>query len=67
MLGAEVQEVTQFPITNWTPDGVYANLATITEVIEELDKVQRRTGNHDLIVVHCRCLLPCPNAPSWCM
>ena len=45
--------MTQFHITNWTPDGVCANLATITEVIEELDKVQRRTGNHP-IVVHCR-------------
>ena len=52
--------MTQFHITNWSPDGVCANLATITEVIEELDKVQRRTGNHP-IVVHCRCLLPLPS------
>ena len=63
----ETQEVTQFHITNWSPDGVCANLATITEVIKELDKVQRRTGNHP-IVVHCRCLLPLPNkAALWVM
>ena len=53
----QIHQVTQFHITNWTPDGVCANLATITDVIEEVDKVQRWTGNHP-IVVHCRYLLP---------
>ena len=43
-----IHQVTQFHITNWTPDGVCANLATITDVIEEVDKVQKRTGNHPL-------------------
>ena len=34
--------MTQFHITNWSPDGVCTtNLATITDVIEEVDKVQR--------------------------
>eukprot|EP00731_Ephydatia_muelleri_P037068 Em0390g1a len=47
-----VQQVTQFHITNWTPDGVCTNFAAITDVIEEVDKVQRRTGNPP-IVVHC--------------
>ena len=53
----QIQQVTQFHITNWSPDGVCTNLATITDVIEEVDKVQRRTGNQP-IVVHCRYLLP---------
>eukprot|EP00731_Ephydatia_muelleri_P019065 Em0011g1105a len=48
----QIQQVTQFHITNWSPDGVCTNLATITDVIEEVDKVQRRTGNQP-IVVHC--------------
>ena len=55
----QIQQVTQFHITNWTPDGMCTNLATITDVIEEVDKVQRRTGNQP-IVVHCRYLLPIP-------
>ena len=53
----QIQQVTQFHITNWSPDGVCTNLATITDVIEEVDKVQRRTGNQP-IVVHCRYFLP---------
>eukprot|EP00731_Ephydatia_muelleri_P018888 Em0011g928a len=48
----QIQQVTQFHITNWSPDGVCTNLATITDVIQEVDKVQRRTGNQP-IVVHC--------------
>ncbi|KAL5486451.1 hypothetical protein EMCRGX_G018928 [Ephydatia muelleri] len=48
----QIQQVTQFHITNWSPDGVCTNLATITDVIEEVDKVQRRTGNQP-IVIHC--------------
>eukprot|EP00731_Ephydatia_muelleri_P019055 Em0011g1095a len=48
----QIHQVTQFHITNWSPDGVCTNLATITDVIEEVDKVQRRTGNQP-IVVHC--------------
>ena len=52
----QIQQVTQFHITNWTPDGMCTNLATITDVIEEVDKVQRRTGNQP-IVVHCRYFL----------
>eukprot|EP00731_Ephydatia_muelleri_P019048 Em0011g1088a len=48
----QIQQVTQFHITNWSPDGVCTNLATITDVIEEVDKAQRRTGNQP-IVVHC--------------
>ena len=53
----QIQQVTQFHITNWSPDGVCTNLATITDVIEEVDKVQRRTGNQP-IVVYCRYDLP---------
>ena len=53
----QIQQVTLFHITNWSPDGVCTNLATITDVIEEVGKVQKRTGNQP-IVVHCRYLLP---------
>ena len=42
-----------FHITNWAPDGNCGNLKTVTDVIEEVGKVQRRTGNNP-ILVHCR-------------
>ena len=45
--------MSQFHITNWTPDGSCANLKTVTDVIEEVGKVQRRTGNNP-ILAHCR-------------
>ena len=45
-------QVTQFHVTNWTEDGVCANLKTVTEVNEEVVKVQRKTGNRP-ILVHC--------------
>ena len=47
------QQVSQFHITNWAPDGSCGNLKTVTDVIAEVWKVQRKTGNHP-IVVHCR-------------
>ena len=55
--------MTQFHITNWAPDGNCSNIKTVTDAIEEVGKVQRRTGNHP-IMVHCRytfslCLKPC--------
>ena len=46
-------QVNQFHITNWAPDGHCSNIKSVTDVIEEVGKVQRRTGNHP-IVVHCR-------------
>ena len=46
--------MTLFHITNWGPDGSCSNLKTVTDVIEEVGKVQRRTGNQP-IVIHCRC------------
>jgi len=45
--------VSQFHITNWAPDGSCSNLKTVIDVIEEVSKVQRRTGNQP-IVIHCR-------------
>ena len=45
--------MSQFHITNWAPDGRCANLKTVTDVIEEVGKVQRRTGNNP-ILAHCR-------------
>ena len=50
---SNAHEVTQFHITNWAPDGSCSNLKTVTDVIEEVSKVQRRTGNQP-IVMHCR-------------
>ena len=40
--------MSQFHITNWAPDGSCSNLKTVTDVIEEVAKVQRRTGNHSI-------------------
>ena len=45
--------VKQFHITNWSPDGSCSNLRTVTDVIEEVTKIQMRTENKP-IVVHCR-------------
>jgi len=48
----KAHQVMQFHIVNWGPDGRCSNLKTVTDVIEEVSKVQRRTGNNP-IVVHC--------------
>jgi protein tyrosine phosphatase len=45
-------QVSHFHITNWAPDGSCNNIKTVTDVIEEVGKVQRRTGNHP-ILAHC--------------
>ena len=45
--------MSQFHITNWAPDGHCANLKTVTDVIEEVGKIQRRTGNNP-ILAHCK-------------
>ena len=45
--------MTQFHVTNWSSDGTCSNLKVLTDVIEEVAKVQRRTGNNP-ILVHCR-------------
>ena len=44
--------MTQFHITCWSRDGRCSNLKSITDVIEEMTKVQIRSGNRP-IVVHC--------------
>ena len=44
--------MTQFHITCWSPDGHCSNLKSVTDVIEEMTKVQIRSGNKP-IVVHC--------------
>ena len=49
----QVHRVTQFHVTNWSSDGTCSNLKVLTDVIEEVAKVQRRTGNYP-ILVHCR-------------
>ena len=49
----EAHHVTQFCIENWGPSGKCANGDTVLEVVDEVGKVQRRTGNNP-IVVHCR-------------
>ena len=48
-----VHQVSQFHITNWAPDGSCDRLSSVSSVVEEMGKVQRRTGNHP-ITVHCR-------------
>ena len=44
--------MTQFHITCWRPDGHCSNLKSVTDVIEEMTKVQIRSGNKP-IIVHC--------------
>ena len=53
LLQSSNHHVSQFHITNWAPDGSCCNLKTVIDVIEEVSKVQRRTGNQP-IVMHCR-------------
>jgi protein tyrosine phosphatase len=45
-------QLSQFQVTNWAPDGSCGKLSSVSSVVEEMSKVQRRTGNHP-IVVHC--------------
>ena len=52
----ETLNVSQFHITNWAPDGSCSNIKTVTDVIDEIIKVQIRTGNKP-ITVHCRFIL----------
>ena len=42
--------VSQFHITKWASDGSCSNMRTVTDVTEEVSKVQRRTGNQLLAV-----------------
>ena len=49
----EVHHVSQFHITNWAPDGSISNIKTVTDVIDEVIKVQIRTSNKP-ILIHCR-------------
>ena len=46
-------QVTQFHITCWAPDGQCSNLKCVVNVIEEVTKVQRQTGNKP-VFIHCR-------------
>ena len=52
----ETLNVSQFHITNWAPDGSCSNIKTVTDVIDEIIKVQIRTGNKP-ITIHCRFIL----------
>ena len=52
----ETLNVSQFHIANWAPDGSCSNIKTVTDVIDEIIKVQIRTGNKP-ITVHCRFIL----------
>ena len=45
--------MSQFHITNWAPDGSSSNIKTVTDVIDEVIKVQIRTSNKP-ILIHCR-------------
>ena len=47
------RQVTQFQILNWSSQGKCSCPQTIITVVEEVNKVQRRTDNKP-IVVHCR-------------
>ena len=51
--GKPPHQVSQFQITNWAPDGSCGKLNSVSRVVEEMNKIQRRTGNHT-ITVHCR-------------
>ena len=46
-------EMTQFHILNWSAQGKCSEVLTITNVIEEMYRVQCKTGNNP-VVVHCQ-------------
>ncbi|XP_064386119.1 sushi, von Willebrand factor type A, EGF and pentraxin domain-containing protein 1-like isoform X4 [Halichondria panicea] len=48
----QTQQIIQIQILDWKSTGACANLKIVTDVNEEVIKVQRRTGNK-AIVVHC--------------
>ena len=48
----QVHQIFQYHITGWSVDGHCSNLKSITDVIEDLTKVQMRTSNKPT-VVHC--------------
>ena len=52
-LSGKPHQVTQFQILNWNSQGKCSYPQTIITVVEEVNKVQRRTDNKP-IVVHCR-------------
>ncbi len=45
-------QLTQFQITNWRSDGRCENFKTVTDVNEEVIKIQIKSGNKS-ILVHC--------------
>ena len=45
-------DVSQFHITDWAPDGSSSNLKAVTDVIEEVARIQGKAGNQP-ILVHC--------------
>ena len=49
----KARQLTQFHITNWKSSGKCENFKTVTDVNEEVIKVQRRTGNNT-VLVHCK-------------
>ena len=51
----EVHKVTQFQLANWNTDGTCSNPQTLIDVIDQMNSIQRRTGNKP-IVVHGRCV-----------
>ena len=59
----KAHQVIQFHIHNWRPDGHCSNFRAVTDVIEEVGKVQRRTGNRP-ILIHCRWAL-CGTRLPW--
>ncbi len=49
----QTQQIIQIQILGWKSTGACENFKIVTDVNEEVIKVQRRTGNK-AIVVHCR-------------
>ncbi len=49
----KAHQVIQLHITCWKPDGQCSNLKAVVDSIDEVAKIQRRTGNKP-IFVHCR-------------
>ena len=45
--------MTQFHITCWDPSGQCSNLKSVVDTVDEVEKIQRRTGNKP-ILIHCR-------------
>ena len=47
---AKSHQVMQFHISNWTADGLSSHMRTVISMIDNIAKLQRKTGNNAITV-----------------